>query len=61
MPLEALVREEPKLTFLTVQRRPVINHLRVDLHFVYPLHVVAQLFQVFDVAIAYLANDEGRL
>lgn len=31
------------------------------LHFVHPLHVVAQLLQILDVAIADLANNKLRL
>ena len=30
--LQALVREEPELALLAVERRTVVDHLRVDLH-----------------------------
>lgn len=46
MPFQSLISEKSKLAFLAIQRRPVVNHFRVDLNFVNPLHVVSQLFQV---------------
>lgn len=58
MALETLIGKEPKLALLTVERRPIVDHFRVNFDFVYPLHVIAQLFQVFDVTVADLANDE---
>ena len=49
MALQPLVSEEPELTLLTVKRRSVINHLRVDLYFMNPLHVVSQLLQILKI------------
>lgn len=46
VPLQALVGEEAALALLAVERRPVVDHLRVDFDLVDPLHVVAQLLQV---------------
>ena len=46
VPLQPLVGEETALAFLAVQRRTVVDHLRMDLHFVDPLHMMAQLFQI---------------
>lgn len=56
--LQTLIGEESELALLTVERWAVVNHLRVDLHLVNPLHVVAQLFQVLNVPITYLTNDK---
>jgi hypothetical protein len=78
MPFEPLIGEEAVLTLLTVERRPVVDHLRVNLQtkspsvppsnpppspptyfdLVNPLHVVTQLVQILDVAIANLADDK---
>ena len=38
--LQSLVGEEATLTLLAVQRRPVVDHFRVNFHLVDPLHVV---------------------
>lgn len=43
VPLQALVCEKSELALLAVEWRPVVDHLRVDLDFVDPLHVVTQL------------------
>lgn len=61
MPLQTLVGEEAELALLAVERRSVVDHLRMYLDLVYPLHVVAQLLQVLDVAVADLADDERVL
>ena len=61
--LQTLVREEAQLALLTVQRRPVVDHLRVDLHLVDPLHVVTQLLQVLpgsDESSECRANECGN-
>jgi hypothetical protein len=58
---KTLVREEPVLAFLTVERRSVVNHLWMDFHFVNELHVVPQLFQIPDVAVTNLADDQVAL
>ena len=46
MSLQSLVSEETALTFLAVQRWPVVNHFRVDLDLVDPLHMMTQLLQI---------------
>ena len=61
VPLEALVGEEPELALLAVERGPVVDHLGVDLDLVDPEHVVAQLLQILDVAVADLADDKVAL
>lgn len=58
MPFEALISEKSELTLLAVERRPVVNHLGVDLHFVNELHVIPELVEVTDVAITDFANDK---
>lgn len=61
MPLQTLVGKEAELALLAVERRPVVDHLRMYLDLVYPLHVVAQLLQILDVAVADLADDKRVL
>lgn len=61
MSFKALVGEETELALLAVQRRPVVDHLRVDFHLVDPLHVIAQLLQVFNIPIADLTYNKRVL
>lgn len=61
MSFKPLVREEAELALLTVQRWSVVDHLRMNLHLVYPLHVVAQLLQVLDIPVTDLAYDKRVL
>lgn len=59
--LQTLVGEKAQLTLLAVERRPVEDHFRVDLNFVNPLHVVAQLFQILYIAIADFTDNKRAL
>lgn len=59
VPFETLIREESELTLLAIKWRPVVDHLWMNLDFVDPLHVVAELFEVFNVTVADLAYHKG--
>lgn len=43
VPFQALVSEKAELALLAVEWRPVVDHFRVNLDFMDPLHVVTQL------------------
>lgn len=49
--LETLISEEPKLALLAVKRWSVVNHLRMNLDLVNPLHMIAQLLQILYVTV----------
>ena len=36
-----LIGKEPELTFLAVERRPVVNHFWMNFDLVYKLHVIS--------------------
>lgn len=58
VPLQTLISKETPLALLAVQRRPTDQHLRMDLDFVYQLHVGAELLEVLYISIADFANDK---
>ena len=58
MSLETLIGEEPKLAFLTVERRSVMDHLWMNFDLMNELHVITELLQIPDVSITNLANDK---
>jgi len=59
--LQALVSEKSELTFLTIERRSVVDHLGMNFNLVDPLHVVTELFQILDVSITDLTDDKVSL
>lgn len=56
MPFQSLISKETEVTLLTVERRTIMNHFGMDLDFVDPLHVIAELIQVFDVSVTDFTN-----
>ena len=53
-----LISKEPELALLTVERRPIVDHFRMNFHFVNKLHVISKLLEVPNVAITDFTNDK---
>ena len=51
-----LIGEKSVLAFLTVERRSIMNHFRMNFDLMNELHMVSQLLQIPDVAITDLTN-----
>ena len=56
--VRTLIGEKPVLAFLTVERRPIMDHLGMNFDLMNELHVVAKLLQIPDVTITDLADDK---
>ena len=61
MPFQALVCEEPELALLAIQRWAILDHLWMNFHLMNLLEVISQRVKVFDVAVAYFADDKVAL